>query len=79
MKKNSKGLTTDKTEEICNININGDCLEEVHHYVYLGSTLRNNGERVTEIKNTLGLATSKLMNMKPLQEGLDTTQTKLGY
>ena len=71
-------MKTDKTRENreIEINVNGEILEWVPKYVYLGSAISGDGDGPEEIKRRLALATNKLSKLKFLWHGQDP-QTKL--
>ena len=74
--KKTKVMKTDKSEEKCCIKVNGETLEAVNKYEYLGSTITENGDGITEIKKRLAIAADKLGKMKTLWKGQDA-RTKL--
>ena len=74
--KKTKLMKTDKTREDLEIKVNGETLEIVSKYVYLGSTISGAGDWVEEIRKRLAMAMHKLTKMKFLWEEEDP-QTKL--
>ena len=71
-------MKTDKTERSTNIVIEGDTIEEVIDFDYLGSLIAQNGDGIKEIRRRLGMATSKLKSLKKVWKGNDD-ETKLKF
>ena len=61
-------MKTDKTERTTNIVIDGDTMEEVIDFDYLGSLIAQNGDGIKEIRRRLGMASKKLKSRKSLRE-----------
>ena len=57
-------MNTDKTKTETKIAINGEELENVNKFEYLGSMLCNNGDGIKEIKRRLNMALQKLKKLK---------------
>ena len=74
--KKTKVMKTNRTSEIPIIKINGETLENVHSYEYLGSTITDNSDGTKEVKKQLAMASNKLSQMKNLWKGEDK-QTKI--
>ncbi len=62
--KKTKIMKSDKTERATNIIIDGDKIEEVNNFDYLGSLITQNGDCIKEVRRRLGMATKKLKSMK---------------
>ena len=71
-------MKTDKTERSTNIVIEGDTIEEVIDFDYLGSLIAQNGDGIKEIRRRLGMATSKLKSLEKVWKGNDD-ETKLKF
>ena len=71
-------MKTDKTEISTNIIIDGDLIEEVMDFDYLGSLITQNGDGMKEIRRRLGISTRKLKSMEKLWKG-NNDQTKLKF
>ena len=76
--KKTKIMKSDKTERATNIIIDGDKIEEVNDFDYLGSLITQNGDCIKEIRRRLGVATNKLKSMKKVWKGNDV-KTKLKF
>ena len=76
--KKTKIMKTDKTERSTNIIIDGDLIEEVVDFDYLGSLITQNGDGMKEIRRRLGISTRKLKSMEKLWKG-NNDQTKLKF
>ena len=76
--KKTKILKSDKTERATNIIIDGDKIEEVNDFDYLGSLIAQNGDCIKEIRRRLGMATNKLKSMKKIWKDNDV-KTKLKF
>ena len=74
--KKTKIMKTDKTERTTNIVIDGDTIEEVIDFDYLGSLIAQNGDGIKEIRRRLGMASKKLKSLKKVWKGNDD-KTKL--
>ena len=61
--KKTKIMKTDKTERTTNIEIDGDTIEEVIDFDYLGSLIAQNGDGIKEIRRRLGMASKKLKSL----------------
>jgi len=72
----TKIMNTDKTKTKTKITINGEELENVNKFEYLGSMLCNNGDGIKEIKRRLNMALQKLKQMKNIWQGTNR-KTKL--
>ena len=61
-KEKSKTMASGKVEENINVGIviDGEALEQVRSFKYLGSTITENGTSDQEIKNRIGIATSAM-------------------
>ena len=57
-------MKTDKTKRTTNIVIDGDTIEEVIDFDYLGSVIAQNGDGIKEIRRRLGMAYKKLKSLK---------------
>ena len=62
-------MKTDKVKEDLEIKVNGETLEIVTKYVYLGSTISGDGDGMEEIRKRHAMATNKLKKMKFLWKG----------
>ena len=71
-------MKTDKTERSTNIVIEGDLIEEVSDFDYLGSLLTQNGDGIKEIRRRLGMSVKKLKSTEKLWKG-NNDQTKLKF
>ena len=71
-------MKTDKTERPTNIVIDGDTIEEVIDFDYLGSVIAQNGDGIKEIRRRLGMAYKKLKSLKKVWKGNDD-ETKLKF
>ena len=71
-------MKTDKTERTTNIVIDGDTIEEVTDFDYLGSLIAYNGDGIKEIRRRLGMASKKLKSLKKVWNGIDD-KTKLKF
>ena len=76
--KKTKIMKTDKTERLTNIVIDGDTIEEVIDFDYLGSLIAQNGDGIKEIRRRLGMATSKLKSLQKVWKG-NNEETKLKF
>ena len=61
-------MKTDKSKEDLEIKVDGETLECVPKYVYLGSTVSGDGDGTEEIRR-LAMATNKLSELKFLWNG----------
>ena len=64
-------MKTDKAKEDLEIKVNGETLETVSKYVYLGATISGDGDRMEEIRKRLAMTMHKLTKMKFLWKGQD--------
>ena len=71
-------MKTDKTERFTNIVIEGDLIEEVIDFDYLGSLLIQNGDGIKEIRRRLGMSVKKLKSTEKLWKG-NNDQAKLKF
>ena len=60
----TKLMKTDKAKEDLEIKVNGETLEIVSKYVYLGSSISGDGDGMEEIRKRLAMAIHKLTKMK---------------
>ena len=74
--KRTKLMKTDKAKEDLEIKVNGETLEIVSKYVYLGSTISGDGDGMEEIRKRLAMAMHKITKIKFLWKSQDA-QTKL--
>ena len=76
--KKTKIMKTDKTERATNIVIDGETIEEVIDFDYLGSLITQSGDGIKEIRRRLGMASRKLGSLKKVWKGNDD-KTKLKF
>ena len=62
-KEKCKVMVNSRNDTSCNINIEGQALEEVNSFKYLGATLTKDGRSTTEIKTRIAMATSALARL----------------
>lgn len=67
--KKTKIMDTDKCIEKTEIAINGEQVENVNHYEYLGARLQGDGKTSSEIRRRIAIATQKLNNLKNVWKG----------
>ena len=70
----TKMLVTDKTPSTIAIIVNGQVLEQVKHYPYLGSEITENCDSETDIRKRLAVARSTLMNTKHIWSDRDVSR-----
>ena len=71
-------MKTDKTERATNIVVDGETIEEVIDFDYLGSLITQSGDGIKEIRRRLGMASRKLGSLKKVWKGNDD-KTKLKF
>ena len=71
-------MQIDKTTMEKEIYVNGEKLEVVENFEYLGSLITNNGDTMTEIKWRLSIALQRLKQLNKLWSGTDRT-TKIRF
>ena len=69
-------MDTDKCTQKTNIDINGQTVENVNHFEYLGARIEGDGRSGNEIRRRLAIAKQKLNKMKQVWKG-QNTGTKL--
>ena len=69
-------MKTNKAKEDLEIKVNGETLDIVSKYVYLGSTISGDGDGMEDMMKGLSMARHKLTKVKSLWKGQDA-QTKL--
>ena len=74
--KKTKIMSTDKTKENANIQINNDTIENITEFEYLGSTITNDGKIIKEIRRRMAMALKKLKMMQNVWQGTNK-ETKL--
>ena len=74
--KKTKIMDIDKCKEEAIINVDGEAIERVNNFEYLGARIEANGKSSSEIRRRLAMATSKLKKMATIWKG-QCTQTKL--
>ena len=74
--KKTKIMDIDKCKEDAEIKINGEEIERVSNFEYLGARIEANGKSSPEIRRRLAMATAKLQKMTSLWKGQDT-ETKI--
>ena len=67
--KKTKILSTDKCKKDAIIQINGEEIERVKHFEYLGARIEANGKSAPEIRRRLAMARSKLKKMTNIWKG----------
>ena len=67
--KNTKIMDTDKCKEDAFIKVNGEEIERVTSFEYLGARIEANGKTTPEIRRRLAMATSKLKKMTNIWNG----------
>ena len=67
--KKTKIMDTDKCKEDAIIKINGEEIERVNSFEYLGARIDGSGKSTPEIRRRLAMATSKLIKMAKLWTG----------
>ena len=67
--KRTKLMKTDKAKEDLKIKVNGETLELVSKYVYLGSAISGDEDGIEEIRKRTAMATNKLTKMQFLWKG----------
>ena len=74
--KKTEIMDTDKCSTKTEIRINGDTVENVDHFEYLGASFYGDGSSKNEIRRRLAIAKQKLSNMNRLCKG-QSSRTKL--
>ena len=74
----TKIFTTDKTTLSADIRVNGQILEKVNSFEYLGSLITCDGKCIREIKKRLNIAIVKIKQLQNIWKGTDIT-TKLRF
>lgn len=71
--KKTKIMTTDRTTQQPKIRINGEEIENVTEFEYLGSVINSRGDCFIETKRRLAMAMQRLNNMKKLWQNTNTS------
>ena len=58
--KNTKSMDTDKCTQKSNIQLNGETLENVEYYEYIGARVENDGRTKKEMARRIAIASQKL-------------------
>ena len=74
--KKTKVMDTDKCKTKTKITVDGQVLENVNHFEYLGARIENDGRTKGEISRRIAIASQKLGNLKKMWES-QSNKTKL--
>ena len=74
----SKIMVKGRIAPISVILMNGERLEEVKSFKYLGSIISSEGDSTEEMCTRINLATSAIAKLKKIRSNKDTTLQKLG-
>ena len=61
-------MDTDKCQVKTNLEVDGQMLENVIHFEYLGARVENDGRSKNEISRRIAIASQKLGNLKKIWE-----------
>ena len=71
--KKTKIMDTDKCTQKSNIQLNGETLENVEYFEYLGARVENDGRTKKEMARRIAIASQKLKNLAKIWEGQNNT------
>ena len=74
----SKIMVKGRITPVSIILMNGERLEEVKSFKYLGSIISSEGDSTEEMCTRINLATSAIAKLKKIRSNKDTTLQKLG-
>lgn len=79
-KKTNVMVINEDEQNKCNININGNSLENVSNFVYLGSKIANNGDIMIEINNRISKAAGAIHKLNKIWKNTNLSmQTKMKF
>ena len=69
----TKIMDTDKCTQKSNIQLNGQTLENVEYFEYLGARVENDGRTKKEMARRIAIASQKLKNLPKIWESQNNT------
>ena len=71
--KKTKIMDTDKCTQKSNIQLNGQTLENVEYFEYLGARVENDGRTKKEMARRIAIASQKFKSLAKIWEGQNNT------